>query len=190
MKIYIPKHLRNLKLIDNLARMIEEYSRTQTQSSSDSFGNYYEALSEDPVEKFVRLAFTKERFEQGIKTGSRSSLNFTPYQSYDEVIKYLTKLFYSVKGTPKVGEYITKYLIDTESIYYDGSKVGIYIDTIDLEDEGEWSSSFEGFLNSLLYFEELALNMKQVNMEIKEKLDNNLGSNLVCYKEFNIQEIL
>lgn len=207
MKIFIPKHLRNLKLIDDMARMIEEYSKIQSGNSSESysFRDYYSTLAEDPVSKFIKLNFTEKKFEESIKGGVQtfsspiaklgirkatvsplaSSINFTPDQKYDEVIRYLTKVFYSVKGTPKVFDYLEKYLIETDKINYDGGTINIEIDTITLEDEGMWSSAFEKFLDSLCYFHTLDLKMDQVTIKIESEINNSVGTIIVCFKEFS-----
>ena len=59
MKIYIPKHIRSLPIIDNLRRMMSEYSKRKTERGEDidSFSGYKDSLKVDPVYKFLSLVF-------------------------------------------------------------------------------------------------------------------------------------
>ena len=62
MKIYIPKHLRNIEIIDQLYRMIEDYEEQYSSvvsTQQGSFDDYYIYSGSDPVKNFLRLCIPK-----------------------------------------------------------------------------------------------------------------------------------
>ena len=95
MRIYIPQHLKNLGIFRDLGRMIEEYESTY-ETPVSSFSGYQSYMKIDPVLRFVSFC---------IKKGEDQSDS-----EYQAILDYVTRLFYSVRGTKRVFDYISRYL--------------------------------------------------------------------------------
>lgn len=172
MKLYIPSHLRKIEIIDQMAKMIQEYSTNYYESTTDSFDDYYYSLRTDPVKKFLNLCIPEDSIDES--------------QDYEDVINYLSRLFYSVKGTVKVFDYMRSFLnLGFEGdIVYTTRYIEFNLTNITLSDENLFYESMRDFLNALLYFQELRVNIGTINLILTGNIDNFVGSNLTCYNEF------
>ena len=181
MKIYIPSHLRELELVDRLCKMIEVYSTGYYEDYNTSFSDFYEFyLKSDPVRKFLSMMIEK-------KEGQSE-------EEYEDQINYISSLFYNVKGTPKVLDYIIKYLgnvINFDSstpITYNGTYLTLVIDSISIRDENLFFDSFLNFLDALLYFDRdnSMIKIKSASLIINSELKNYVDVNLINYVEYDI----
>ena len=158
MNIYIPKHLRQIEVIDDVCRMLENYSST-----------YYEPITypdtiDDPVRKFLALV-CDEKF-----------------------IDYFTRLFYSVKGTIQVLSYMKRFLGYELTYKYSTRLLQLKIEKINLKpvDEGTFRILLTNFLNALLYFKELDLTVDLVNMHLDSKLPGYTGLGVILYNTVEV----
>lgn len=176
MKIYIPKHLRNIELIDQLYRMIESYEEQYTQSQKGSFDDYYVYSGSDPVKNFLRLCIPE------------SSLPAD--QDYEEAINYLSKLFYSVKGTIQVFNYMIQYLpLDFDGeIIYDSGEITVNFENLSVENESLFYELLKGFLDALTYYTRLNTNIGSgsIDLIIQSKFQNYIGANLRSYNKMTV----
>lgn len=166
MKIYIPKHLREVGIFRDLGRMVAEYEANYVPPVT-SFDDYQSFSKIDPVLRFVSFCITKDQVEE----------------DYESVLEYVTRMFYSVRGTRKVFEYMRRYL----GIIFKGEPVyTVKTLSFSIENSSEYDASLFNtylieFLNYLLYFE--SINYKPSSeLTITEKLDFYCGIGLKTYK--------
>lgn len=177
MKIYIPKHLRNVEIIDQLYRMIDSYeSEYSSEVVQNSFDDYYIYYGSDPVKNFLKLCIPKS--------------NIPEDQDYDEVINYLSRLFYSVKGTIQVFNYMIQYLplsFDGE-IIYDSKEITINFKNLSVENESLFYDLLRKFLDALIYYTRLNTNIGSgsIDLTIKSKFQNYVGANLKSYNKMTV----
>lgn len=171
MKIYIPQHLLKLPLLANLSAMIRAYAE-ERGTEGEWKDNWIDR--NDPVIKFLRLVITEDMID-------------TSTQSLDDVIVYISKLFYSVKGTSKVFEYIKRYLgLDiVGDIKYSVDSLSLRISNVSQTDETNFSTSLQEFLEALLYFREFHLEMDGVEITIQSSISNNVGGDSLTYSVFS-----
>ena len=91
MIIYIPKHIRNIGVVNTMCELIEGYNGSVYESN---FNNYYYYLNTDPVNRFLHICISES--------------DIGNEEKYNNVINYISKLFYSVKGTLKVFDFMKK----------------------------------------------------------------------------------
>lgn len=118
----------------------------------------------DPVEKFLSVLCPKD-------------------------YKYLAHLFYSVKGTIKVLEYM-KDLLGLDLTYsYSTKLLQIRVEKIELTlvDEGTFRNMFIDFLNSLLYFKELDLSVSVVEMQLTSELPGYFGLGRILVNKVEVE---
>lgn len=186
MKLYVPSHLRNIPVLDMLCRMISLYSSTYYEdyySSFDDFYNFY--IKIDPIKRFLNLVLSKERF------GNISE------EEYEEYINYLATLFYSVKGTVRIFDYIIKYLvsedtftIDPDTFFYNTSSLNIDISLRDTKLNGNlFYGCLVDFLDSLLYYnkEMSNINVKDLELVVGDEIKAYIGRNVTNYLEFDVK---
>lgn len=144
MKIFIPSHLRTLTVVDQLAKMVTAYSESKSANSSIE-------ETTDPVKKFVKMVIKPENCPQ----------------NYADVIDYITAVFYTVKGTFKVIEYMKMYLgFSDDSIVYSPESISIG-ETGETDNDNLYISALKGFLNELLYFGETKTDAATGNLKIE-----------------------
>ena len=173
MRIYIPQHLKKLGIFRDLGRMIEEYEKIY-QSPISSFTDYQNYMKIDPVLRFVSFC---------IKQGEDQS-----EEEYQAVLSYVTRLFYSVRGTRRVFDYISRYL----GIRFVGDPVyTIKTISFSIENDTAWydvslfNTYLIEFLDYLLYYE--SLNYKvNFNLEITETKDFYCGIGAKTYKIYRL----
>ena len=170
MKIYIPKHLREVGIFRDLARMITAYEENYVPSST-SFDDYQSFSKIDPVLRFVSFCISKDQVEE----------------DYESILEYVTRMFYSVRGTRKVFEYMRRYL----GIVFKGEPVyTVKTLSFSIENQSEYDASLFStylieFLNYLLYFE--SINYKPSSeLTITEDIDFYCGIGLKTYKLYRL----
>lgn len=171
MKIYIPDHLKSLKIIEQMDQMIKEYSSKYYTSNSDSFNDYYYSLMSDPVKKFVSLCISKDSINES--------------QDYEEVINYISKLFYSVKGTIKVFDYMKTYLglVFEGDLVYSTQYIEFKLSDLTLSDENLFYESLTDFLDALLYYRELRINIDSIDLDLTGDINNFIGATINKFNE-------
>ena len=175
MKIYIPKHLRELGIFRDLARMISVYESGYKDPTS-SFDNYQSYMKIDPVLRFVSFC---------IHQGEDQS-----EEEYRAILEYVTRLFYSLRGTRKLFDYMPRYL----GIKFVGDPVYTTKSiNFSIGNDTEWydvslfNTYLIDFLNCLLYYE--SLNYKvDLGLKIMEDKKFYLGSGVMTYKIYEIEE--
>lgn len=179
MKIYIPKHLRNIEIIDQLYRMIEDYEEQYSSvvsTQQGSFDDYYIYYGSDPVKNFLRLCIPKSSLPDN--------------QDYEEVINYLSKLFYSVKGTIQVFNYMIQYLpLDFDGeIIYDSGEITVNFENLSVENESLFYELLKKFLDALIYHTRLNTNIGSgsIDLTIQSKFQNYIGANLRSYNKMTV----
>ena len=176
MKIFIPKNLTNIEIISQLKKMIDGYAEYYEETSG-SFDNYYYYLKNDDVKRFITLCISKETLDSS--------------QEYSEVINYISRLFYSVKGTPLVFNYIEKYLgIKLKNIVYTAETISFEVEEIETFNINSFVNSLRNFLSALLYYGELTSTIEMINLIIKGEIHTNVSSGIIRYKEFIIDDII
>lgn len=201
MNIFIPKYLRErVKIIDQLYNMIrayyEEYSQTKEEDSFDQFRfsrrNDYVVRFLDYVipTKYITAEVNGETITVEDKTTRETALN------------YLSKLFYSVKGTYKVLDYLIDYDIlnadenwwnlnnlnnNKVDISYTARSIDIKVDKLpDGLDRELYCDYLEKFLCALLYFEFLTINIGKMSTSMSEKTEVYLNRGQSFYQAFEI----
>lgn len=180
MKIFIPKHLRNLVVVNQLAEMISAYNRIKRENTEvlENMEGINQEKSLDPVKKFIYM-----RVSPGNSIFTEGS------QNYADVINYLTALFYSVKGTQKVLEYMKKFLGFTDKeVIYDVKSISIFPANFELGDERLYYEALFGFLEELLYFEDFKTDLGPINLLIDHKVVTkvNVCKDVHCYKRLEV----
>lgn len=147
--------------------MIIEQSK-QDEVGKDSFSDYQWSLSNDPVKRFIDLCLPKDLVDR------------------QDTINYLSALFYSVKGTYKVFDYLIFHnLIDSSRsrITYTAREIKIEISKIGVNKE-IFCSALEDFLEALLYFESLKIYIDDIDLEMTGNLTTQLNHGEVYYQYY------
>lgn len=177
MNIYIPKHIKKIGVVDKMCKLIEGYANSQyVVNIEDSFNNYNYYLKTDPVIKFLHICISRDTWN-----------NNHPSEDYDSVISYISRLFYSTKGTCKVFDYIQKYLeLDIYDIQYTVKKLSFTIREVNLVDIDEkvFYDSLIDFLEALLYFGEVTIRIENIKLWLSNTLQNYIGEKTITYKEY------
>ena len=174
MELYIPEHLRRIPLIGQLCTLVTKYQDWYEESPTDSFNDYEYSLSTDPVRKFIKECIPEETWE-------------LEDQDYTTVINYLAKLFYSVKGTNIVFEYMKRYLNLTfvGDIIYTSEHVEFGLTSLNTSDETLFRDLLEGFLGALLFYSTLTLNIAKINIEIDSTITKYIQAGAVTYRVYS-----
>ena len=174
MRIYIPQHLKKLGIFRDLGRMVEEYEKTY-QDTTSSFTDYQNYMKIDPVLRFVSFCI-KQRDGQ-------------TEEEYTAILEYVTRLFYSVRGTRRVLDYIGRYL----GIRFIGNPIyTVKSISFSIANDTEWYdvSLFNiyllDFLSTLLYYENISYKV-DLNLEIEETKDIYMGIGIKTYKIYKIE---
>lgn len=173
MRIYIPDHLKKLGIFRDLIKMVEGYEQ-EYQDSVTSFTDYQSYMKIDPVLRFVGFCI-KRRDGQA-------------EEEYQAILEYVTRLFYSVRGTKRVFDYITRYL----GIQFIGNPIyTVKTVSFTIANQTEWydvslfNTYFLDFLNTLLYYESISYRV-DLGLEIKDTMDTYLGVGMKTYKIYRI----
>lgn len=144
MLVRIPEHLRDLEVIDQLARLIQAYAREKEvkafeDNSLSPLDYYYYTSSTSNVRKFLELYLPGKDFTVGI-------------DDFDGYIDYLESRFYAVKGTLNVFTYMKEYLELEFTYSYTPRHLSIEVYDISTEDIQIFKQYLLAFLRDLLYF--------------------------------------
>lgn len=171
MELYIPEHLRRIPLIGQLCTLVTKYQDCYEESPVDSFNDYEYSLSTDPVRRFIKECIPEETWE-------------SKDQDYTTVINYLAKLFYSVKGTNLVFEYMKQYLNLTfeKDIKYTSERIEFSLVSLNTSDETLFRDLLEDFLDSLLFYSVLVLNIGIINVKIDNTITKYIQAGAVTYR--------
>ena len=169
MNIYIPPHLRKIGILKNLCDIITEYSKNYVNTGS-SFDDYQTYLKIDPVLRFISLCIPESEVEQDYKT----------------TLNYLTHLFYSVRGTAKVFEYMKNFLgLEFEGdIVYTSKNLSFSLSGIKGSDASLFNNYLKDFLDSLLYFETIDYKLSEISIIIESDTEVFTNSDIITYKRF------
>ena len=172
MIIYIPKHIRNIGVVNTMCELIEGYNGSVYESN---FNNYYYYLNTDPVNRFLHICISES--------------DIGNEEKYNNVINYISKLFYSVKGTLKVFDFMKKYLglrIKDDNIFYNVRELRFTIEEVTLSeiDENIYYEALIDFLEALLYFGSASITIDLINLNISNTLKNYTGAHIETYKEY------
>jgi hypothetical protein len=172
-RIYIPQHLKKLGIFRDLGRMVEEYEKTYHDTTS-SFTDYQNYMKIDPVLRFVSFCIKQ-------KDGQTE-------EEYMAILEYVTRLFYSVRGTRRVLDYIGRYL----GIKFIGNPIyTVKSISFSIANQMEWydvslfNTYLLDFLSTLLYYENISYKV-DLNLEITETKDTYLGVGIKTYKVYKI----
>lgn len=178
MRLFVPEHLRNIVVVKQLCKLIEGYADYYEESVESSFDDYEYYMRTDPVKKFINLCLPEEKVYEGVNGWNRD-------QEYESVVNYLASLFYSVKGTYTVFDYMQKYLnleFIGGDIIYTPRYVEFSLDTLNINDENLFYTTLKDFLDALLYYQELNVNIGKVNLSIENRLVSYINGGAVVYR--------
>ena len=178
MVIYIPNHLKNaVPILSSLSEMITTYSKEYGFSTTDSFDDYCEYYSINLVKKFIELCLESEEFSDN--------------NDKENIVNYLVRLFYSVKGTSKIFDYMERFLgvVFNGEVKYSVNEVIFDIKEITVKDAQLYVDCLKGFLSALLYYGDLIAKISTINFEISEVIEVSIAGNVNKYKEFDVIEI-
>lgn len=174
MRIYIPQHLKKLGIFEDLCKMVLKYEESYVSPVS-SFDDYQSYMKIDPVLRFISFCITRKDDQSE--------------EEYLAILEYLTRLFYSIRGTQDVFTYITRYL----GIEFEGEPVyTTKLISFSIKNSQEWydASLFNeyliSFLNNLLYYENLKYNI-DLSLRITDTLEFSVGTGVKTYKIYKIE---
>lgn len=178
MNIYIPKHIRKIGVVSKMCELIEKYSESgmYVDNTIDSFNNYFYYLKTDPVNRFLNICIPESEWK-----------TTHPNEEYSACIEYLSRLFYSIKGTYQVLEFMKDYLgLQVTDIKYTVQELSFTIKEIELTDidESVFYESLIDFLEALLYFRNVKIKIELIKLNLGNTLKNYTGANIVTYKEY------
>ena len=180
MIIYVPGHLRqNIPIIDQFSSIIEKYSEIYGDKESlGSFDYYYSYYSIDPVKRFIELCLDPDDYKED--------------NNYSDVVSYLVKRFYSVKGTSFVFEYMEEYLNFkfSNGYHYSINEVIFEIDVVKTSDLSLYIKTLKEFLSSLLYYGDLVATIQRAELSIDETITSCVDYNFMKYREFAVSEFI
>lgn len=183
MVIYIPNHLKeSIPLLKTMSDMISEYGKNYSTRSIDSFDDYYSSISINSVKKYIELCLEGQESSQLFKNNINTK---------EDIVNYLVKLFYSVKGTLKIFDYMKKYLgvKFSGNITYTINEVIFNIDEISTDNIQLYVDSMKGFLSSLLYYGDLVSEISKINLTLESNLTVSVTNDIQKYKEFTVTEL-
>lgn len=177
MTIYIPKHLRdNIEIFKQMYDMVVKYAEITTEPRY-AFSDYHWSLSNDPVKRFLDLCISNQYSE-------------VDEEDYSAIINYLTALFYSVKGTHKIFDYLLNYNIIKTSkakIKYTSKSIDITLDGITIE-RGLFCEAFEKFLCALLFFDSLKITINNLDITMRGELGVSINHGELHYQFYEAYE--
>ena len=192
MNLYIPQHLKKIPIIDQLDKLIDHYNNDvdsegnyiYLKNENDSFDSYNDYQKSDPVKRFILMDLELNRKDDIEKSG----------QDFNTVVTYLTNLFYSVKGTSKVIEFMLKYLNISECNYSTEKCSPKINSSLKIDDPETYSKALKEFCDALLYYKNFDINSDPVTLSIELNESGNIQTiksgetSTSCYKEFNCYE--
>lgn len=179
MVIYIPSHLRkNIPILNDVSRMIETYNKEYSNFQVDSFSDYYEYYSLNTVKKFIMLCL--------------NNLDIPKNNNLEDIINYLIKLFYSVKGSPQVFSFMKKFLgIKFKGdVSYTINSIKFEIEEFSTNDLQFFIDSLKDFLSVLLFYGDLRSDIKIINLNLQDNIKLSMAVNIQKYREYDVEEFI
>lgn len=184
--IYIPNHLKKLKIISDFYNMLTTYETENPLRTSDDFlvGDIDEVVKlnqGDPVYYFTWCILRDRVLSEG---------NDEKY--LHNIVTYITKLFYCVKGTMKVFDFMEKYLhLDfAESARFENGNTLVFklsnISGFSSEFSVNFDNALRKFLSRLIYSSSLGHSYENIELVIEGDLKQTISSNVKVYKIFNV----
>lgn len=184
--IYIPNHLKKLKIISDFYNMLTTYETENPLRTSDDFlvGDIDEVVKVnqgDPVYYFTWCILRDKVLSEG---------NDEKY--LHNIVTYITKLFYCVKGTMKVFDFMEKYLhLDfAESARFENGNTLVFklssISGFSSEFSVNFDNALRKFLSRLIYSSSLGHFYENIELVIEGDLKQTISSNVKVYKIFNV----
>jgi hypothetical protein len=184
--IYIPNHLKKLKIISDFYNMLTTYETENPLRTSDDFliGDIDEVVKinqGDPVYYFTWCILRDKVLSEG---------NNEEY--LHNIVTYITKLFYCVKGTMKVFDFMEKYLhLDfAESARFENGNTLVFklsnISGFSSEFSVNFDNALRKFLSRLIYSSSLGHSYENIELVIEGDLKQTISSNVKVYKIFNV----
>lgn len=176
LNVYIPVHLRNnIKIFNQLYKLLYEYQNNPAYNEveiNDSFESYNSYLANDPVKTFVKFCLPENSVDG----------------DYNVVVDYLTHLFYSVKGTIKVIEFMKKYLkLELgDDFFYSPKKLRLSFKNLNTLNDTLFFDLLKEFLNALLYFNSSVINTTTGEFDLNDNIKNKVSTKIITYKIFEI----
>lgn len=171
MTLYIPPHLRKIGILGKMCQVIEAYGE-QYQEKPGSFDDYQLYLKIDPVKRFIGMC-----------------LSSTP-----EIINYLTRCFYELSGTTRVLDLLVEgYLSPILLLDYKYTVDRLYLHFSELTssfDEGLFYDNLREFLDALLYFGDLKIDIDGLTLNLEGTINSALSPGIKCYGYYKITETL
>lgn len=166
--LYIPSHLKKLEIIDNFAKMIDEYDKRYSKGivlPNPALVNLEYSIKEDPVKKFI--------------------YNYLPDlgegQNKLEVVNYISHLLYCSKGTSNIFE-ILKIKMDLDMVTkFKNSQIILEIKNVISSDITNYKVELENALSRLLYFNRMDVRVKETNITLDNKFEYYIRGNIHCY---------
>ena len=179
MKIYIPNHLRHLELVNQMCEMIKKYQETgYFEEYTDPYKYYYSSVNNDPVKKFIGICLSDR---------------FTEIEESENIVNYLTKLFYSIKGCNDKIIDCLKTHIDLEISSYE-FKDDKYLDLelvsipkVVNNNEEFFVRLFNDFLKNLMLLDSINLIIKTQNLTISDNITVAIQSDIKVYNAVKIK---
>ena len=179
MVIFIPSHLeKTIPIVSQMSSMINKYTELYgDEDSLGSFDYYYSHYSIDPIKRFIELCLSKEDYP-----GESNELD----NSYSEVVNYLVKKFYSVKGTSFVFDYMEKYLNFkfTGGYRYSVTGAEFTILSVKTTDLAVFIKTMEEFLSALLYFGNLSATIETATLTVEDSVNSYINVEVDRFKKF------
>lgn len=169
MKIYIPPHIRELGIVKDLCAMIIGYSEilaTENDSKNSlDYYYYYKTLDYDSVKSFVGIC-------KHLNNSSEDENTSEDEITLENEINYITNLFYTVKGTIKVFDFLKLYLNFEFTYEYriNSNELSISLSENTYNrffkpDEELFKDRFENFLKAVLYIKNLNIGIREVELD-------------------------
>lgn len=185
--IYIPNHLKKFKIISDFYNMLTEYESQHPMRGSDDFlkGDIEEVVmknQEDPVYYFI-WCIVKNKL-----------MDVTKDSEYiHNLVLYLTKLFYCVKGTMKIFDFMEKYLHlkFAESPKFENGNTLIFkleeISGFPSEFSVDFDNALQNFLSRLIYSSDFGYSYEKIELTIDYSFKQLITSDLKVYRIFNVK---
>jgi len=168
MEIFIPNHLRRIVVVEQLYEMIQEYSENYYEDVTSSFDDYQYYQKLDAVKRFIGMVYEKP--------------DDISDEEYESIVNYLSRLFYSVKGTLKVFDFIEEYLdLEIEDLSYTIRELSITIKNLDTTDVTKFYENLEEFCAALLYFEEFNATIETINLVVDSEIITKVSADVIPY---------
>lgn len=182
MKIYIPSHLRHLKIVNQMCKMIEKYQETgYYEEYIDPYEYYYSSVSNDPVKKFIGICLSNR---------------FTTIEVSENIVNYLTKLFYSIKGCgDKIIDYLKTHIgldISSYEIKTEESSINLYLELASIPEvldnnEELFMKLFDDFLKSLMLLDSTNIVIKTLELTISDSISVTVQSGIKVFNAIKVK---